>query len=119
MNTENDQKTGKKETREQAISKRINAIGWALFFIMIGCLWMIPEESVPESTWLIGAGIIMLGTNFFRYVYGIKAVGFTLVIGILALATGIGAILGIEIPVFPILIVLIGLHIIFSHLFEK
>ncbi len=119
MSAENNQNPDKKQSREQAIIKRINAIGWALFFIMIGCLWMVPMESVPESTWLIGAGVIMLGTNFFRYINGIKVVGFTIFIGILALATGITAILGIEIPVFPILIILIGLHIIFGHIFEK
>lgn len=107
------------ETREQKISKRINAFGWALFFIMIGCLWLVPLVLLPESTWLIGAGLIMLGTNYFRHVNDIKPITFNIIIGILAIVTGIGSILGIEVPVFPVLIIFIGLSIIFGHLTEK
>ena len=119
MNNENISNPDQQETREQILSKRINAIGWALFFVMIGCLLMVPPEILPESTWLIGAGLIMLGTNYFRHINGIKTVGFTIVIGILALATGIGGIVGFNIPVFPVLLVFIGLSIIFGHLTEK
>ncbi len=119
MNNENGSNSNRQETREQIISKRINAIGWALFFVMIGCLWIVPAETLPESTWLIGAGIIMLGTNYFRYINGIKPVVFTIVIGILAVVAGVGSIMGIEVPVFPILLIFIGLSIIFGHLTEK
>ncbi len=109
----------KLNSKEEIISKRINSIGWALFFVMLGCLWLIPDETLPESTWLIGAGIIMIGSNFVRYLNGIKMVAFTNIIGVIALAAGITAILGIELPVFPILIILIGLSIILGHLTEK
>ena len=119
MDNQNTSNSDQQETREQIISKRINAIGWALFFVMIGCLWLVPGEILPESTWLIGAGLIMLGTNYFRYVNGIKPITFTIIIGILALITGIGSIMGIEVPVFPILIIFIGISIIFGHLTEK
>ena len=119
MNNERTSNSNKPETKEQILSKRINAIGWALFFVMLGCLWIVPPETLPESTWLIGAGIIMLGTNYFRYINGIRPVSFTIIIGILALATGVGSIMGIEVPVFPILLIFIGLSIIFGHLTEK
>lgn len=109
----------KQNSKAEIISKRINSIGWALFFIMLGCLWLIPEETLPESTWIIGAGIIMLGSNYVRYLNGIKMVAFTNIIGVIALVVGISAILGIELPVFPILIILIGLSIILGHLTEK
>lgn len=119
MDNQTPPNSNQQETREQIISKRINAIGWALFFIMIGCLWLVPTDLLPESTWLIGAGIIMLGTNYIRYANAIKPIGFTIIIGILALVTGIGSLLGIDVPVFPILIIFIGLSIILGHLTEK
>ena len=119
MKTENSLPSNQPETKEQIVSRRINSIGWALFFVMIGCLWLVPPETLPESTWLIGTGLIMLGANYFRYINGIKTVGFTIIIGILALAAGIANLFGIELPIFPILIVLIGLSIIIGHATEK
>ena len=46
-------------------------------------------------------------------------VAFTTIIGVIALTAGIGDIMGVELPVFPILIILIGLSIILGHLTEK
>lgn len=107
------------KTKEENISNRINSTSWALFFIMIGCLWLVPAETLPENTWLIGAGIIMLGSNIVRYNKGIKMVLFTNILGVVALAAGISDNMGVELPVFPILIILIGLSIVFGNLTEK
>jgi len=60
MKTENSLPSNQPETKEQIVSRRINSIGWALFFVMIGCLWLVPPETLPESTWLIGTGLIGL-----------------------------------------------------------
>ncbi|MFC1501963.1 hypothetical protein ACFL6A_00955 [bacterium] len=43
------------------MEQRLDAIGWGLFLIMIGGLWMVPEGSLPEGTWLIGTEIIIFG----------------------------------------------------------
>jgi len=51
-------------------------------------LWLLPDETIPEGTWLIGVGVIMLGLNAARYMYGIKMSGFTVVLGIIALSIG-------------------------------
>ena len=53
-------------TPEQTMAHRIESVGWALFLIMIGCLWLVPASSVPEGTWLIGAGVIMVGVNLVK-----------------------------------------------------
>jgi len=96
------------------LDKRLDSIGWALFLIMIGCLWLLPDESVPEGTWLIGMGIIILGLIAVRYLYGIKISGFWFVLGILALLFGISDFFAVDLPVFPILIILFGLSVIFK-----
>ncbi len=67
---------------------------------------------MPPGTWLIGAGLIMLGLNAARLLLGIRASGFTVILGAIALLSGIGSVYGIDIPVGPLLIILIGLAII-------
>ena len=74
--TENkEQSKTKLNEQKKSLDKRLDALGWGLFLIMIGCLWLIPEESVPEGTWLIGAGVIILVLIGIRYLYGIKISG--------------------------------------------
>ena len=36
------------------LNKKLEAISWGLFRIMIGGLWLLPDETIPEGTWLIG-----------------------------------------------------------------
>jgi hypothetical protein len=86
---------------------------------MIGGLWLAPEGTVPQGTWLIGVGIIILGLMVVRYLYGIKVNGFWLVLGIIALAFGVSSVFGLNIPVLPILIIIIGLNIVLKPLLQK
>ena len=120
MITQDEQRTNNnnKGTKEQIIGKRIDAIGWALFFIMIGGIGLAPKESVPEGAWLIGVGLIMLGGNAARYLNGLKVVGFTIVLGLIALGIGLSIMLGLDLPVFPILLVIVGLSIILRPLLK-
>src|SRR3972149_2042115 len=89
MTAQNDQPSSIQDTQKAALNKRLESIGWGLFLIMIGGIWLVPDEQVPEGTWLIGAGLIMLGLNLARYLNGIRMSGFTIVLGILALASGL------------------------------
>ena len=120
MITQDEQRTNNnnKGTKEQIIGKRIDAIGWALFFIMIGGIGLAPKESVPEGAWLIGVGLIMLGGNAARHLNGLKVVGFTIVLGLIALGIGLSIMLGLDLPVFPILLVIVGLSIILRPLLK-
>ena len=108
-----------KDTQKQHLNKQLEAIAWGLFLVMLGCLWLIPDERVPEGTWLIGVGIIMLGLNLARYFYGIKLSGFTIVLGIIALSLGIGEVVGVDLPIFPILIIIWGLSVVLEPFLKK
>ena len=101
------------------LNKRLEAVAWGLFLIMIGGLWFLPDGTVPEGAWLLGVGVIMLGLNGGRYLYGIKMSGFTIFLGIVALCIGIGAILGVDLPIFPILIILWGLSVVLEPFLKK
>jgi hypothetical protein len=119
LTEQKEQPQTQQDAQKKALDKRLDALGWGLFLIMIGCLWLIPEERVPEGTWLIGAGVIILGLIGIRFLYGIKISGVWLVTGVLALAFGISDFSGLNLPVFPILIILFGLSIVMKPLFKK
>lgn len=98
------------DVRKQELNRRLETVGWGLFLIMIGGFALVKE--VPEGTWLIGAGLIMLGLNAVRLAVGIRASWFTLIVGTIALLSGIGSVYGVDIPVGALLVILIGLAII-------
>ena len=102
------------ENDKALLDKRIDAVGWALFFIMIGGLWLAPKDSLPEGTWLIGTGIIVLGMAYIRRANELVISGFWVFMGIVALASGLSSVFGLKIPVFPILLIIIGLSVIFE-----
>jgi hypothetical protein len=107
------------DTQKIHLNKRLEAIAWGLFLIMIGCLWLIPDEDVPEGTWLIGVGVIMLGLNLVRNLYGIKMSGFTIFLGVLALCIGLSNFFGADLPIFPVVIILWGLSVVLEPFLKK
>ena len=97
---------------KEALNKRLEAIGWGLFLIIIGALWLIPDERVPDGTWLIAAGVIMLGVNAVRYLNGIKMSWSSLLLGILAVLFGVGEFVGLDLPFVAILLIVFGAGVI-------
>jgi hypothetical protein len=89
-------------------SNRLDEIALALILIMTGALWLAPKAMFPEGSWLVGAGLIVLGLNAARRIRGLKASGFGIVVGLIALAAGIGRIIGQELPLVPILLIILG-----------
>lgn len=107
------------DPKKKALLDKINGIGFALFILMIGGLLLVPEGTLPESTWLIGVGLIMIGGNVARRLNGIGLCHCTGVVGVLLLIAGIVGLFGIEFPVFPILLVIVGISIILGMLSKK
>ena len=94
------------------LSRRLERAAWALFLIMAGGLALVPDTSLPEGLWLVGIGIIMLGLNLARYLNGIRISGFTTVLGVIALGSGIGDMTGLDLPVLAIVLILIGVSLL-------
>jgi hypothetical protein len=95
---------------QRELNHRLETISWGLFLVMLGGFAL--TKAVPEGTWLIGAGVIMLGLNAVRLILGIRVSGFTVVLGTVALLSGMSSVYGMNIPVGPVLVILIGLAII-------
>jgi hypothetical protein len=89
-------------------AKRLDDVALALVLIMTGGLWLAPKTMFPEMAWLVGAGLILLGLNAARHIIGLKTRGLGIVVGLVALAAGIGRIVGQDLPFVPILLIILG-----------
>ena len=53
--------------------------------MLAGGIWLMPPETVPAGTWLVGVAVILLGVNAVRYIKHIEVSAFSLVLGLAAL----------------------------------
>ncbi len=97
---------------KHALNRRYETIAWGAFFIVWGLTSLF--RFLPEGVGAIAIGLILLGLNAARYFSGIPTSGFTLFLGVIALIAGSGELLRdvlnfqFEIPVFPLLLIIIG-----------
>ncbi len=96
------------EARNEALDRRLERVGWALLLIMIGGIGLVPRADLPPGTWLIGAGVILLGLALLRRLLSLPAGAFRIAFGAAALALGLSDLLGVAFPVWQTLLVLIG-----------
>jgi hypothetical protein len=99
---------------KQALNKRLETIGWGLFLIMLGGMAFVPETTVKQGLWSIGIGLLLLGLNAARYYFKIKMSTGTIILGIIALGSGVGDFLGVELPIIEILIIVAGLNMLYK-----
>ena len=104
---------------KSALNKRLEAIGWGLFLVMLGGFILVPDEVVAEGLWSIGVGLIMLGLNAARYYFGIKMSGFTTLLGILAFFGGIAQLLWLQDIGGALLLIILGAYLLLKPWFEK
>jgi hypothetical protein len=91
-------------------------VAWGAFFLV----WATTElfKSLPDGTGAIGVGLILLALNAARYFNGIPISGFTMTLGILALIGGVLELaeaalnLPFELPIFPILLTVLGVVVL-------
>jgi hypothetical protein len=100
---------------------KFETIAWGLLFIWWGLRWWV-LISLPDGSGLIGTGIILLGLNLARWWVGIPTRSLTSLLGLLALGVG-GLIfvnetlhLPFQLPVFEILLIIVGLILLGSGL---
>jgi hypothetical protein len=101
------------------LNKRLESIAWGLFLIMLGCQAFVPAEQVNEGFWSIGVGFILLGLNAARYSNQIRMSGFTTILGIIALLSGVGELAGVDLPGLAILLILLGAHLLLKPWLEE
>ena len=93
----------------RGLGVRLDEIGWALFLIMTGALWLTPGGWAPQGSWLAGLGLILLGLNGARRFCHLRVSPGGIAAGIAALVAGVGQILGGAGLFIPVLLVALGI----------
>jgi hypothetical protein len=104
----------------QMQNRNLEAAAWGALLIWWGITELV--KSLPDGTGAIGIGLILLGLNAARSLNGIPTSRFSIVLGILALVWGglelAGVVLSLpfELPVFAILLIVLGVTLLASEL---
>jgi hypothetical protein len=104
----------------QTINRNFEAIAWGALFIWWGISVLVP--TLPNGTTAFGTGLILVGVNLARRLSGVPISSFSTTIGILALLWGglelVGVLvnLPIELPIFAILLLALGVIILVPEL---
>lgn len=107
------------DPQKAALNKRLEAVAWGLFLIMLGGFALVPDATIPKGLWSIGVGVIMLGLNAARYFYKIRMSGFTTFLGILAVIGGITEWIGWTNLEGAFLLIILGAYLIIKPWFDK
>jgi len=103
----------------KAMDNRLVNIGWALLLILIGLIWLLPENIVPQGAFLIGVGVILLCLNVIKIVKGSRISWATLYLGIIALVAGVRVFMKLNFPLVPIFLILLGILLIIMTFTKK
>jgi hypothetical protein len=103
----------------QKIHDRFVTIGWALFLILIGVIWLIPKDVLPEGAFFLGVGAILLGLSLVKFLMGLKTSETVIFLGIIAGAVGLRGLLEIKLPLIPIIVIVLGSFILAGVLFRR
>lgn len=115
-------RVAKVESSSEALPRRLDAVGWGLPLVLTGGVLAAPKGLAPEGLWLLGFGLILAGVDAARRLNGLAASGFALALGLLAMALGVsqlaGPVLGlaIELPVFAVWLVALGVIVLAREL---
>jgi hypothetical protein len=102
------------------ISRNFDAIGWGALFIWWGISVLV--TSLPVGTVAIGTGVILIGVNVARKLSGVPISRFSTTVGILALVWGVLELVGVllslpfELPIFAILLIVLGVIVLWPEL---
>jgi hypothetical protein len=108
-----------KDPEKAALNKRLETIFWGLFLIMLGGQFFLRNANLPDGTWEVGVGLILLGLNAARYFNGLRMSGFTTFLGILALVGGLAQIIFKFDLGGALLLIVLGAYLILKPWFDE
>jgi len=92
-------------------ARKLDAIGWALFFIWVGIAWI---ANVGFGVGLLGVAAIILGMQAIRRLSGINVEFFWIVVGIGFGIGGLWEYLDVQTPLAPIVLIIAGVALLVS-----
>lgn len=106
------------DTREKEVNSRLDTIGWGVVLVIIGLSALAGSTSewswFSEHGWMIAVGALFLGINAYRLAVGIPISWFTTILGAFAVAGGVADLTGVDLPIGPAVLIVIGLSIVLS-----
>lgn len=90
----------------------LDDLGWGSLLIVTGAFWLMPSTQVPSGSWLIAVGAIILLFTFARIIYRFRVSEIAFSAGAIALIAGTGSVFGLNLPLFPIALIVIGCSVI-------
>jgi hypothetical protein len=102
------------DLRRDSLDKRLALLFWPLLSILLGIVWLLPGERVPDGTLLVGTGVILLALNVVRLLNGIPVRVLASVLGALALAAGLAEYAGARLPLVSLTLIVVGASIAFE-----
>ncbi|MFC1887644.1 hypothetical protein ACFLYK_02435 [Candidatus Cloacimonadota bacterium] len=105
--------------QKKLLSERFNRIGWGIFLVMLGVIWILPENVLPDGVLPIGVGIILLGMYLLKKSYGLKGSDSNVLLGIIAIAIGLGDLLKTGFPLIPVILIFWGMSMIYRIIFPR
>jgi hypothetical protein len=110
-------KDDKSAAPETHARRRMDAAAWALFFIWIGSAIL---ANISWGWFLVGIGAIVLAAQVaVSRIPGENTDGPWLICGAVFLAAGVWEILGLEWPLAPLLMILLGVAVLWRAFFGK
>jgi hypothetical protein len=102
--------TERERATRAELDKRVDVLGWGVLFVVLGVVGLAPD--LPEGAWLIAAGLVFIGVSVVRAIVRLPVSGFTTIVGVVALAAGIGSVAGLDAAVWPLVLIVLGLSLI-------
>ena len=110
---------GGKSEHRNILDKHLEEAGWGLFFLLTGGALLLPGTRIPFAIWLTGVGAILLGLSAVGYWKGLRPTTFTLGLGVIAVAGGIGEFLAVDVPILALFVILVGIVVLAKPLTKR
>lgn len=105
--------------RKAQLDRRLHDVTWGLLLLITGAVWLVPRDRVPEGAWLLGVAAVLLGVNVVRALGRIRVNGFSLVLGLAALAAALTRVWRPDLPLLAICLLVIGAGLVLKPLFTR
>jgi hypothetical protein len=93
--------------------RQIDSAAWAVFFIWVGIVML---AGLPWDWFLVGIGVLILGTQVLRRQSNLRIETFSIVIGLIILAAGAWDLLSLPLPLMPIVLIALGAYLLWKTL---
>ncbi|KPL01172.1 MAG: hypothetical protein AMJ91_01045 [candidate division Zixibacteria bacterium SM23_73_3] len=93
-------------TNSHHLGKKLDAVGWGLFFIWVGIAFL---ANLGYGVGLLGVGVITLGGQVARKCFNLRLEGFWVVVGLLFVLGGLWELFEPKVSLVPILLIVVGL----------